>query len=72
MRGILLVSGAGFWRSAREIPAMSSSSRSTRVLKVVLSYLLVAVPLGWGVSKSVQKSLPLFSGGAQPAAGATK
>jgi len=51
-----------------------SSTHSTdyRILKVVLSYLLVAVPLGWGVSKSVQKSLPLFSRGAKPAAGAAK
>ena len=29
-------------------------------MKLLLSWLLVAIPLGWGVTKSVQKSLPLF------------
>ena len=24
--------------------------------------LLIALPLGWGITKSVQKSLPLFTG----------
>lgn len=33
------------------------------IMKLVLLWLLVAVPLGWGVAKSVQKTLPLFSGG---------
>ena len=31
-------------------------------LKLTVLWLLVAIPLGWGVAKSVQKSLPLFSG----------
>ena len=34
-------------------------------MKTLLIWLLVAVPLGWGVTKSVQKSLPLF--GVEPA-----
>ena len=29
-------------------------------MKLLLVWLLVAIPLGWGVTKSVQKSLPLF------------
>ena len=41
-------------------------------LKLVLLWLLVAIPLGWGVAKSVQKSLPLFSGVAAPVAPAPR
>ena len=41
-------------------------------LKLVLLWLLVAIPLGWGVAKSVQKSLPLFSGVAAPGAPVAK
>ena len=37
-------------------------------MKLLLAWLLVAVPLGWGVTKSVQKSLPLFRGAAKPVA----
>lgn len=29
-------------------------------MKAVLIWLVVVVPLSWGVTKSVQKSLPLF------------
>lgn len=29
-------------------------------VKLILAWLLVVVPLGWGVTRSVQKSLPLF------------
>ncbi|HRE79530.1 MAG TPA: hypothetical protein PLN52_00715 [Opitutaceae bacterium] len=29
-------------------------------MKLILAWLLVAIPLGWGLTKSVQKSLPLF------------
>lgn len=36
-------------------------------MKSVLTWLLIIVPLGWGVTKSVQKSLPLFRGEAGPA-----
>ena len=41
-------------------------------MKIVLSWLLVVLPLGWGVTKSVQKSLPLFRGDAKPIAAAPK
>jgi hypothetical protein len=30
------------------------------IMKTLLIWLLVALPLGWGVTKSVEKSLPLF------------
>jgi hypothetical protein len=29
-------------------------------MKLLLSWLVVTLPLAWGVAKSVQKSLPLF------------
>ncbi len=29
-------------------------------MKAVLIWIIVAAPLAWGVTKSVQKSLPLF------------
>jgi hypothetical protein len=31
-------------------------------IKLILVWLWVAVPLGWGVMKSVQKAMPLFTG----------
>jgi hypothetical protein len=31
-------------------------------LKLIIAWLFVGVPLGWGVVKSVQKALPLFEG----------
>jgi len=37
-------------------------------MKSVLTWLLVIIPLGWGVTKSVQKSLPLFRGESNPPA----
>lgn len=37
-------------------------------MKVFLFWLLVALPLGWGVLKSIEKSLPLL--GAEPPAAA--
>lgn len=33
-----------------------------RSLVLAVAWLWVAVPLGWGVFQSVQKSLPLFQG----------
>lgn len=36
-------------------------------MKLILSYLLVVIPLGWGVTKSIQKSRPLFTGIYRPA-----
>jgi hypothetical protein len=38
-------------------------------MKAILIWVIVAIPLAWGVTKSVQKSLPLFRGdAAKPAA----
>ena len=31
-----------------------------KALSLLLAWTFIAVPLGWGVIKSVQKSLPLF------------
>lgn len=31
-------------------------------LKLIIVWLMVAIPLGWGVAKSLRKSRPLFSG----------
>jgi hypothetical protein len=42
-----------------------------KMLKSLLTWLLIALPLGWGITKSVQKSLPLFQS-VQPAAGTTR
>jgi hypothetical protein len=36
-------------------------------VKVMICWLLVALPLGWGVTQSVKKALPLFSPGAPSA-----
>jgi hypothetical protein len=33
-------------------------------LTLILAWTWITLPLGWGVYKSVQKSLPLFSGSA--------
>lgn len=41
-------------------------------MKPILTWLLAIIPLAWGVTKSVQKSLPLFQGEAPPAAAAPK
>jgi hypothetical protein len=39
-----------------------------KALARALAWICVAVPLGWGVYQSVQKSLPLFKTHSQPAA----
>jgi hypothetical protein len=31
-------------------------------MKLFLSWLLVALPLGWGVTQSIKKATPLFAG----------
>ena len=36
-------------------------------MKMLLTWLLVVIPLGWGVTKSVEKSRPLFHGSKPPA-----
>ena len=33
-----------------------------KTIKMIIVWLWVALPLFWGVMKSVEKSLPLFSG----------
>jgi hypothetical protein len=42
--------------------------RFQRIIAVILAWICIAVPLGWGVYQSVQKSMPLFKGQSQPAA----
>ncbi|GEP42263.1 MFS transporter small subunit [Brevifollis gellanilyticus] len=37
-------------------------------IRLFIAWIWVALPLGWGVYQSVNKSLPLFRGGAAPAA----
>jgi len=37
-------------------------------MKLVLAWLFVVLPLGWGVTQSVKKSMPLFTGGSAPTA----
>jgi hypothetical protein len=34
--------------------------KNSSILVVILSWLVVIIPLGWGVIQSVVKSLPLF------------
>ncbi|HSF70240.1 MAG TPA: hypothetical protein VLA47_07640 [Nitrospira sp.] len=33
-----------------------------KMIVLVIAWMLIAVPLGWGVYQSVQKSMPLFHG----------
>ena len=50
-------------------PAFGEPSRQSghsNLLMLCLAWLVVGIPLGWGVVKSVEKSLPLFNG--RPAA----
>jgi hypothetical protein len=39
---------------------MSTPGSKTSTLRLVLAWVIVAIPLGWGVYQSVVKSLPLF------------
>ena len=39
---------------------MDQSPKPTSPLTIALSWIVVALPLGWGVYQSVVKSLPLF------------
>jgi hypothetical protein len=39
-----------------------------KTLVLAIAWLLIAIPLGWGVYQSVQKSMPLFQGQSEPAA----
>ena len=36
-------------------------------IRLLIAWIWVAVPLGWGVYQSVNKSLPLFGGVSKPA-----
>ena len=38
------------------------STVGSSLLQVILYWAIVAVPLGWGVYKTVNKSIPLFTG----------
>ena len=40
----------------------SPTHRKTNPLLIALAWTVVAVPLAWGVSQTVMKSLPLFHG----------
>lgn len=35
-------------------------------MKMLFSWLLIAVPLTWGVTQSVKKAMPLFAASAPP------
>lgn len=39
-----------------------------KAMTLAIAWIWIAVPLGWGVYQSVQKSMPLFHGPSQPAA----
>ena len=39
---------------------MAQTERKTSRSRLAISWLLVLIPLGWGVYQSVVKSLPLF------------
>ncbi len=41
---------------------MEPSPSPSSSLRVALAWLVVLIPLGWGVVQSVVKSLPLFRG----------
>ncbi len=40
-----------------------------RRMVLILAWMVVSLPLAWGVYQSVQRSMPLFSGGAIVAPG---
>ena len=50
---------------------MSSTSSSSSQLRVLLAWVVISIPLGWGLYQSVIKSKPLFAG-PPPAAAAPK
>lgn len=41
---------------------MDSPEHRTPIAAIVLAWLIVALPLSWGVYQSVVKSVPLFTG----------
>jgi hypothetical protein len=44
------------------------SSKKTSPLLVAAAWVIIAIPLGWGLYQSVVKSKPLFSAAKAPAA----
>jgi hypothetical protein len=46
---------------------MKSTENKTSTLPVALAWILVTIPMGWGVYQSVVKSLPLFGVSSTPA-----
>ncbi len=47
---------------------MSETPSKTSPLLVAVAWVIVSLPLGWGLYQSVMKSKPLFSGVTAPAA----
>jgi len=45
----------------------ASSAKPSSFLLVALAWIVVALPLGWGLYQSVMKSQPLFAGMHGPA-----
>jgi hypothetical protein len=45
----------------------SQPSRKTPLIAIILAWTIVALPLAWGLTQSVIKSKPLFSGTAAAA-----
>ena len=50
---------------------MSENSSKTSPLLVATAWVIVALPLGWGLYASIVKSKPLFGGGVTAAPAAT-
>lgn len=42
--------------------------KKTSPLTVALAILVVALPLGWGLYRSIKNAMPLFTAGSAPAA----
>jgi hypothetical protein len=42
--------------------------KKTSPMSVALAFLVVALPLGWGLYRSIKTSMPLFTAGAGAAA----
>jgi hypothetical protein len=39
--------------------------KNSNLIKLCVAWLVVCIPLGWGIYKSVQKSMPLFNSQAE-------
>jgi hypothetical protein len=53
---------------------MVSSEKKTSLLLIAVAWIIVMIPLGWGVVQSVVKSMPLFQtpAGSKPTASSTE